>query len=228
MSSADELSRWLASLPPEWTAGCSANIFAEARAAYDVPPRHYHNWHHVEACVAELPSFSCDHPRRILFALVFHDAVYVAGATDNEAKSAELARRILAADDCVSSADLDAIDRMIRATSNHHAYASSTDRDLAVMLDIDLSILGATRGEYATYARAIRDEYVPWATTDARFRIGRLEFLERTLASQNLFITLEASRRWDVGARANIAWEIDQLKREQGFVERGVSAIRRQ
>lgn len=228
MSSAGELSSWLASIPPEWTAGCSVSVFADARAAYETPARQYHNWQHVESCVSQLPSFVCDHPRTVFLALVFHDAVYVAGRTDNEAKSAELARRVLDADHCLSSDELDAIDRMIRATSDHHAHGPSAGRDLAVMLDIDLSILGASRDDYAIYARAIHDEYVPSATTDARFRIGRLEFLERALAFQSLFITSEATRRWDVSARANIAWEIDELKKEQGFVDRAVAAMRRQ
>lgn len=226
MSNADELSSWLATFPPEWTAGCKPSVFTRAREAYDTPARAYHNWQHIESCVAQIASFRCDYPRRVFLALVFHDAIYVAGQTDNEANSADLARAVL--DACVSSAELEAIDRMIRATSNHHAHATSADRDLAVMLDIDLSILGAPRDQYARYANAIHDEFVPTATTDARFRTGRLEFLERTLASPNLFITAEASRRWDAQARANIAWEIGGLKSEQGFVERAVSALRRQ
>jgi len=213
MSNADELSSWLAKLPREWTAGCGAATFARARAAYDAPVRPYHNWRHVEACVAQLASFACDHPRSVFLSLVFHDAVYVAGRTDNEANSAELARAVL--EGCASTPELDAIDRMIRATSDHHAHANSGDRDLSVMLDIDLSIFGASRDEYSRYAHAIHDEYVPSATTDARFRIGRLEFLEQTLALPSLFITSEASRRWDGPARANLAWEIDQLKSER-------------
>ena len=224
MSNADELSSWLATLPSEWTAGCDS-VFTRAREAYDSPVRAYHNWLHVQACVAQIPSFVCDHPRRVFLALVFHDAIYTAGRTDNEAKSAELARALLGG--CTSRPELDAIDRMIRATSNHHAHTASTDRDLAVMLDIDLSILGASREAYARYAHAIHEEFVPSATTDAQFRIGRLEFLERTLASPRLFITSEASRRWDARARANMAWEIDSLKDEQGLVERAVSALRR-
>lgn len=224
MSNADELSSWLASLPPDWTAGCDASVFKRAREAYDTPLRAYHNWQHVEACVAQISSFVCDHPRRVFLALVFHDGIYVAGRTDNEANSAELARASL--ESCVSSTELDAIDRMIRATSDHRAHAAA-DRDLAVMLDIDLSILGASREAYARYAHAIHEEFVPSAATDVQFRIGRLEFLERTLASPSLFITPEASRRWDVPARANMAWEIDGLKGEQGFVERSVSALRR-
>ena len=228
MSSADELSNWLASIPAEWTAGCGDAVFVGARRAYETPARQYHNWHHIESCVAELPSLRCDHPRTVFLALVFHDAVYVAGRTDNEAKSAELARTTLGGDPCVSGVELDAIDRMIRATRDHHAHASSADRDLAVMLDIDLSILGADRDEYQRYARAIHDEYVPLATTDIQFRIGRLEFLQRTLALQSVFITPEAAQRWDTSARANIAWEIDLLRGEQGLVERAVAAIRRQ
>jgi predicted metal-dependent HD superfamily phosphohydrolase len=209
----DELATWLASLPREWTAGCGAHVFARARETYEATPRPYHNWRHVETCVAELRSFPCDHPRTIFLALVFHDAVYVAGRTDNEANSAELARIALA--DCVSQSELESIDRMIRATSNHHAHARAADRDLAVMLDIDLSILGAARDEYARYAQAIRDEFVPSATSDARFRVRRLEFLERLLTAPRLFTTEEASRRWDAPARANIAWEIERLRSEQ-------------
>ena len=210
MSNADELSSWLAKLPEEWTSGCGIEVFTRAREAYEAPVRHYHDWRHIEACVAELATFPCDHPRIVFLAMVFHDAVYVAGRADNEAESAALARAVL--EGCVSTAELDAIDRMIRATSDHHAHATSADRDLAVMLDIDLSILGSPHDEYARYARAIHDEYVPLAATEARFRTGRLAFLERMLVLPSLFITPDASRRWDGRARANIAWEIDRLK----------------
>jgi predicted metal-dependent HD superfamily phosphohydrolase len=162
----------------------------------------------------------------VFLALVFHDAIYVAGRKDNEAKSAELARTVLESERCVSGTELDAIDRMIRATSDHSAHLATDDRDLAVMLDVDLSILGASRDDYARYARAIHDEYVPAAATEAAFRIGRLEFLERTLASQSLFATPEASQRWDTRARANITWEIDQLRGEQSLAGRAVPARR--
>lgn len=226
MPDADEFSTWLARVPHDWIGGCGVSAFERARAAYASPLRQYHTWAHVESCVAEISSFACEHPRSIFLALVFHDAVYVAGRSDNEAKSAELARRVLEADGCVSAPELHAIDRMIRATSDHLAHADTTDRDLSILLDIDLGILGASREVYARYARAIHDEYVPSASTDAQFRIGRLAFLERTLASARLFITREASQRWDARARENIAWEIQQLKGEQGLVERGASTLR--
>ena len=227
MSNPDELSSWLATIPEEWIDGCSPSVFDRARVEYESPPRRYHTWQHVEACVGELSSFACEHPRTIFLALVFHDAIYVAGRSDNEAKSAEVARAVLSAESSISATELDAIDAMIRATSDHLAHAATSDRDLAVMLDIDLGILGASRDDYARYAQAIHDEYVPSATSDARFRLGRLEFLERTLASPKLFITREASERWDARARENIAWEIEQLRDEQGVVERAVSALRR-
>src|SRR3569833_12614 len=153
MSNADELSSWLAGLPPDWTAGCSSAAFEHARVAYESPPRPYHNWHHVEACVALLASFACDHPRTVFLAILFHDAMYVAGRKDNEARSAEFARTVLERERCVSGDALDAIDRMIRATHDHSAHAGTNERDLAVMLDIDLSILGAPRNDYARYAR---------------------------------------------------------------------------
>ena len=211
MSNVDKISAWLATVPQEWIGDCRRTVFERARAEYETPPRQYHNWRHVEACVSLIPSFECEHPRTIFLALVFHDAIYVAGRPDNEVKSAAVARETLEADHSVSAAELDAIETMIRATSNHLAHSATADRDLAVMLDIDLSILGASRDDYARYARAIHDEYVPSATTDASFRIGRLSFLERTLASPKLFITADASERWDAPARSNVAWEIQQL-----------------
>jgi len=215
VSNADELSTWIATIPPEWIGDCRATVFERARAAYESPPRQYHNWRHVEACVAQISSFTCEHPRTIFLALVFHDAIYIAGRSDNETRSAEVARSVLEADNSVSPADLGVIEAMINATSNHLAHANTTDRDLAVMLDIDLAILGASHSDYARYAQAIHDEYVPSATTDARFRVGRMQFLERALASPTLFITPEAAERWDAGARENVAWEMEQLRADR-------------
>jgi predicted metal-dependent HD superfamily phosphohydrolase len=126
----------------------------------------------------------------------------------------------------VTSAELDAIERMILATRDHHALSGTLSAEEAVILDLDLSILGASREEYARYAKAIHDEYVPAAATDAQFRIGRTEFLRRMLGMPHVFLTVEGRRRWDVAARDNLAWEIAELTSRQGVLERWISAIR--
>src|SRR5687768_4982614 len=90
MTAPDDILAWLASLPTEWTSGCPEPIFLEAREAHRSPGRHYHTWDHVLDCVGKLRTMPCKAPRVALLALVFHDAVYVAGRKDNEAQSANL------------------------------------------------------------------------------------------------------------------------------------------
>lgn len=220
------LSTWLASLPREWTEGCDTQAFEVARAAYQSPKRRYHTWDHIVACVDRLKTFPCENPRVVFLALVFHDAIYVPGSTDNERESAVLARETLSALCSITALEIHSIERMILATRDHHAQASTLSANDTAMLDIDLSILAASREDYARYAREIRDEYVPAAATPARFRIGRLEFLHRMLSMPHVFLTAEAQRRWDDAARANMAWEVAELTAEQGLLERGISAIR--
>ena len=221
------LSVWLSTLPLEWIEGCDARAIDRARAAYETAGRHYHTWEHVVACVERLKTFPSAQPRIVFLALVFHDAVYVPGRTDNEQASAELACETLTSLCAVTASELDAVERMILATRDHHALSGTLSADEAVILDLDLSVLGAPREEYARYATAIHDEYVPVAATEAQFRIGRTEFLRRMLAMPHIFLTAEGRRRWDEMARANLAWEVAELAARQGLIERWISAIRR-
>jgi predicted metal-dependent HD superfamily phosphohydrolase len=214
-------------VPSEWMDGCDARTIDRAKAAYETGGRHYHTWEHVVACVELLKTFPSAQPRIVFLALVFHDAIYVPGRSDNEQMSATLARDTLSALCDVTATELDGIERMILATRDHHALSGTLSADEAVILDLDLSVLGGSRDEYVRYAKAIHDEYVPAAATEAQFRIGRMEFLRRMLAMPNVFLTVEGRRRWDDAARANIAWEISELTARQGFLERWISAIRR-
>jgi predicted metal-dependent HD superfamily phosphohydrolase len=205
------LSDWIASLPRDWTLGLDAALLDRARSAYQSAGRYYHTWEHVHACVEHLRSTPCEHPRLVFLALVFHDAVYVAGRGDNEEQSARLAREALSESGSLDDADLAAVERMILKTKNHHAHIGDATADEAAMLDIDLSILAAPRDEYARYARAIHDEWVPAAASDAAFRIGRLDFLRRLLAAPHVYLTPEGRRRWDAAAHRNLEWEMDQI-----------------
>jgi predicted metal-dependent HD superfamily phosphohydrolase len=162
----------------------------------------------------------------VFLALVFHDAVYVPGRADNEQASATLARETLSAMCGIPEMELESIERMILATRDHHGLSGTLSADEVAILDLDLSVLGASREEYSRYARQIHDEYVPAAATEMRFRIGRTEFLQRALAMPFVFLTEEGRHRWDAAARANIAWEIAELAKQQGVIEKVVSTIR--
>ena len=207
-----DLTRWLATLPDDWTRGLDSSVIERAYAAYQSPPRHYHSWDHVIACAAQLRTVPCERPRVVFLALLFHDAVYVAGRNDNESRSARLAREVLGASTSLTTAELTAIEQLILATKDHHARMGVAGVDEGALLDIDLSILAAPREEYMRYARQIREEWVPAVASDVQFRIGRVAFLRRMLAASHVYLTAYGQRRWDDAARANMTWELDALR----------------
>jgi len=206
-----DLARWLESLPDDWTRGLDRSVIERACAAYQSPGRHYHSWAHVVACVDQLRTVPSERPRLLFLALLFHDAVYVPGRSDNEVQSARFASEVLGANASLTPAELTAIEQLILATRDHHARIGVAEADEATLLDIDLSILAAPRAEYMRYAREIHDEWVPAAATDAQFRIGRGAFLARMLAAPHVFLTAEGQRRGDDSARANMTWELAAL-----------------
>ena len=87
-------------------------------------------------------------------ALWTHDLVYDTRRQDNEAASAERACQWLA--DAGLAAHAEALREMILATRHQQP---STDSDAALVVDIDLSILGSTAQVYAGYEEAVRQEY---------------------------------------------------------------------
>jgi predicted metal-dependent HD superfamily phosphohydrolase len=162
-------------------------------------------------------------PRAVFLALLFHDAIYVAGRADNERRSAAFAMHALSAGCTLPDPELRSIERMIVATRDHHANAGALTEDEATMLDIDLSILGSGWEEYSRYASGVQQEYTPAVTSEAGFRIGRIRFLSRMLKRSHVFLTAEGRRRWDDLARANMRRELEALTRQQGLLERWVA-----
>ena len=75
---------------------------------------------------------------------------------------------------------------MIRAT--RHGAPPET-RDEALLLDIDLSILGRDRSRFDEYAEQIRREFA-WVPDDA-FRSGREAVLGDFLGRERIFVTSE-------------------------------------
>src|SRR5688572_19594593 len=71
-------------------------LWEEVRGCYSGGGRAYHNLAHIEDVLRRFDEVARDvgweRPREVFLALLFHDAVYHAGASDNEVRSAQLAR----------------------------------------------------------------------------------------------------------------------------------------
>jgi predicted metal-dependent HD superfamily phosphohydrolase len=131
----------------------------------------------------------------------FHDAIYQIGRDDNEDRSADLARELLA-----SSPVRDEVARLVLVTKTHEV--ADDDVNGAVLSDADLSVLGSEAFRYLAYAEAVREEYA--AVPDEVFKPARAQLL-RALLDGPLFHTAAARERWEEPARRNITEEIATL-----------------
>ena len=145
-------------------------------------------------------------PEVLEAAIWFHDAIYEPGAHDNEVMSARLAIETLR----LAGWDRERTDRvgvLIMYTAQHRA--PEEDRDAALLLDLDLSILGADSATYALYVRQVRKEYPH--LTDHAFDDGRLGFLNQMLQRPALFLTDHFSSLLEATARRNLRHELNAL-----------------
>jgi predicted metal-dependent HD superfamily phosphohydrolase len=173
------------------------DVARELAAAYGEPHRAYHNLTHIAELLGWFDRVADDvgwkAPATVYAAILFHDAIYVPGAKDNEDKSAEWARRAGFGDD---------VAELILMTKNHGAHAGA-HHDAVHFLDADMAIVGAPAEQFAAYDAAIAREYghIP---RDA-FRAGRKAFLEGVLKLPRIFHTEYFHTRLDAQARANLA-----------------------
>ena len=191
----------MVALPPE-------PIFESLVQAYTQPQRAYHTLEHVQDCLEQLDwsRHLAEHADEVEIALWFHDAVYDPHASDNEEQSAAWAAKIL--QDGQVELDVTArVSRLILATRHQAAPAS---RDDALIVDIDLSILGHDHTEFDRYEANIRREY-EWVA-DAAYREARAQILESFLHRDTVFQTPEFQRRYEVRARDNLSRSIRKLR----------------
>ena len=188
---------------------CTPAIFEALAAAYRHPSRHYHTGVHIAACLTELESVQqlAVRPDEMAVAIWFHDAVYDTRRVDNEERSAAWAANYLT--DAGASQDVvQRISAMILATKTHDAH----DAESALMVDIDLHILGSPPPFFEVYDRAIRQEYA-WVP-ESDYRGKRAEVLQAFLRRDAIFRTQTLHARYEAQARQNLRRKIDELTAE--------------
>lgn len=193
----------------QWRAVC---------AAYTDPLRAYHHIGHVFETLERFREIA-DGPgwRRsveVYAALLYHDAVYVAGRKDNERRSADLALDHFARWPA-STAEFDParVAELILLTARHgamdRAAVASSIRDpddlddTLHLLDADMAILGTEPARFADYDRAIAEEYrghVPGFL----YRRGRKAFFRGLLARERIYLSAFFHARCEAPARANL------------------------
>lgn len=188
-------------------------------AAYAKPARAYHQYAHVQevarhfADVAAGPGWS--RPREVWLAVQYHDAVYEVGRSDNESRSALLAREHIGC--WLSGLDIDAgrVAELIELTARHGQHAPEDfgegceADDTRHFLDCDMAILGAAPEVFDAYDQAIAREYrdhVPgWL-----FRIHRRRFLKGLLKRERIFLSDFFHQRYSAQAQENLQHAISR------------------
>lgn len=173
--------------------------------AYQTPPRAYHNSEHIEEVLGHFASVSDWHdPNSVALAILFHDAIYEAGRSDNEARSADLADSTLTAHPLSAPYDAARVRELILLTARHGSIdADALDPDTARFLDCDMAILGSDAERFERYEREIALEYshLPKPLYEA----GRRKFLQKVLETPRIYLSETFHQRLEQKARDNIA-----------------------
>jgi len=178
-------------------------------AAYSEPHRHYHDGRHIQQCLAlldEVPDLMDSERRVLTWAIWWHDAIYDPRASDNEARSAELAKQELRDLDATLH-ERDEVARLIRLTAGHEIEAE--DRLGEILVSIDLAILGAPPEIYDAYVAGVRAEYAH--VPDEAWQAGRLRVLAGFLGRSVIFPDPDIRGHFEAAARMNITREIAAL-----------------
>ena len=181
-------------------AGEGDALFAQLMAAYAEPQRHYHTQQHLGECLSVFDGARAlaGHPDEVELALWFHDAIYDVKGHQNEQRSADWARDALR-DAGVSTDAAQRVHDLIMAT-RHTAVPSGRDEQLLV--DIDLSILGAEGARFDEYEQQIRKEYA--YVPGFLFRRKRREILKGFLDRSAIYSTPHFHDMLEARARDNL------------------------
>jgi predicted metal-dependent HD superfamily phosphohydrolase len=169
-------------------------------AAYSEPHRSYHTLQHLLECMAALESVLAiaPHPAEVEMALWFHDSVYDTRRSDNEARSAAWAKKALSSAGA-SAESLRSVEDLVMVTK-HDALPHTPEGQ--ILVDIDLSILGASEQRFAEFERQVRQEYsfVPGFL----FRMKRKAILRTFLERQRIYSTPHFHALLESAARRNL------------------------
>jgi predicted metal-dependent HD superfamily phosphohydrolase len=186
----------------------NGGLFNQLVQGYSERQRHYHTLQHLRECLLhfEAASSLAQRPAEVELALWFHDAVYDPQGSDNEERSAQWARDSVLAAGC-AAAVADRVHALVMATKAHEGPAD--DPDAALLLDVDLAILGSSAARFDEYERQIRAEYAH--VPDEAFRERRAGVLGGFLQRPRIYLTPVFHDALEARARENLARSLSPL-----------------
>ncbi len=167
---------------------------------YHESHRHYHTLHHLAECFTLFDRYGylAHNPLAVECALWFHDAIYDPKKSDNEHQSALLAKKCLERLGVFGDFQQEVWD-LIHATAHQYPPKNS---DEALIIDIDLGILGASSDRFAQYEHQIRAEY-GWVA-ELLYHEKRQEVLEHLYNKGNIYHHIPIKMDLEPLAHANM------------------------
>ena len=181
-------------------AGGAAEAFDDIVARYAEPHRAYHTIHHIEHVLAKVDEIGHGEDPAVVLAAILHDVIYAPERDDNEERSADYARRVLAGHHSVER-----VASLIAATKTHEG--TEGDEGLDALLDADLSTFADD--DEGRNGELIRQEYA--AVPAEAVRAGRRRILQHVLAKEPLYRSELMRTRYEAKAKANIRRAIDRI-----------------
>ena len=190
-------------------------LWQDIAVRYNESQRVYHSLQHIQQLFGQFEQIKhhLNEPHIIALALFYHDVIYEPTCVNNELKSAEYAVEALSS--YLTAEQCQYIYALIMMTASHQIddidknLDKAKESDAAYLLDMDLSVLGASWSEYQQYAQAVRQEYAH--ISNVNYRVGRISVLKGLLAHQTLYLTDYYHSRLEEQARENIKREIKIL-----------------
>jgi len=169
-------------------------------ACYAERHRAYHTLQHLGECLTQLDQVRelCSHPDEVALALWYHDAIYKPRRSDNEVRSADWLAKVA----IQFAAPAAAVGRMRELVLVTRHDAIPVGIDAQILVDIDLSILGASPERFGEYERQVRREY-RWVPLPL-YRSQRAKVLQSFMKRQRIYSTERYFNLLESRARENI------------------------
>ena len=190
-----------------WNFSSNGETFEHLIDHHREPHRHYHTDQHISACLKHLDEIQdqLEKPHEVELALWFHDAIYQPFSSTNEEDSAKWAAKFLEQNNANKNI-IDRVENLILITK-HDGKPHGNDEE--ILVDIDLSILGAPTHIYDQFEENVQKEYekVPKFI----FRRERRKILRGFLKKERLYNHPHFFEKLETQAKANLKRAIAAL-----------------